>query len=180
MICGDLSGIDYQLEKIDLLLPCFKQEILKFSPTGMVPALVTESSIIHDSLSIMEYFNEVSDDSLYPDNKDLRAKSRSLCAEMHSGFLQLRNRFPFSLEPVEPVTHIGNETSNELSRIDGIFSQAALPFMFDQVGAVDAFYAVLAYRLNIYNINLSGMAGEYQNALIEWPLLLQAMERLRS
>ncbi|MFL0801973.1 MAG: glutathione S-transferase N-terminal domain-containing protein [Agarilytica sp.] len=180
IICGYLSAADFEIEIIQLSEPNFKSEILKFSPTGLVPALITESATIHDSLAIAEFFNEIGYRSLYPQNKNDRAISRSLCAEVHSGFKNIRADCPFSMEKVEPVSILDSGTSLEVSRIEEIFSQASMPFMFDEPGIVDAFYAVLAYRLTIYGINFNGNAGSYQQSLIKWPMLLKAIEALHT
>jgi glutathione S-transferase len=47
--------------------------------------------------------------------------------------------------------------------------------MFEFAGAVDAFYAILAFRLKSYGITLKGRAGEYQQSLLDWDLLKQAI-----
>ena len=51
--------------------------------------------------------------------------------------------------------------------------------MFARPGAVDAFYAVLAYRLNSYGIRLEGKAGQYQASLLDWALMLSGIEQMR-
>ncbi len=180
LVCGYLSGVDFDVEEIDLSSSGYKEHILKRSPAGLVPILVTESSTVHDSLAIAEFFNEITDGSLYPGDRNLRAVSRSLCAELHSGFQGLRETCPFSLAKVKPLTDLSADVLHEISRIEEIFSQATLPYMFEKAGAVDAFYSVMAYRLKIYGINLSGSAGKYQQSLIEWPVLLKAINALNT
>jgi glutathione S-transferase len=41
--------------------------------------------------------------------------------------------------------------------------------------AVNAFYAVLAFRLHLYGVELIGIAGKYQKSLLLWSLLQKAI-----
>lgn len=61
-------------------------EIGEFSPTAAVPVLNDDGFIIFDSNAIMEYANELGDNSLLPDDIKARAKARSLVAWQHSTF----------------------------------------------------------------------------------------------
>ena len=178
-ICGRLAGIDMTVRVIDLSAPGYKQEILNYSPSGLVPALLTDGFVVHDSLAIAEYFNECANGVLLPPPGEARAVARSLCAEMHSGFAGLRSRCPFTLQDVEPLTGFSEKLRKELDRVEGIFAGARLPFMFEEAGMVDAFYAIMAMRLRIYGILLPGKAGAYQQSLLDWPLLQQAMEEAK-
>ncbi len=180
MICGYLSDTQFSLEIIDLAKPKYSNEILKYSHAGLVPILDTGTVVIHDSLAIAEYFNEISEGSLLPSDPESRAVSRSLCSELHAGFLNFRQKCPFTLGSVEKLRSLDVDLSKELSRIEHIFSKAILPFMFAEPGVIDAFYSVLAYRLKIYGIHLNGVAGQYQSSLVEWPLLIKAIGELNA
>lgn len=175
-ICSQIAQLDVEINVINLTKPDYKNEILQHSKTGMVPALKDGKIDIHDSLAIAEYFNEYSDGSLYPKSPSDRAMARSLCSELHSGFINIRANCPFSLEQVEPLIEPDNDIKNELARIESIFDQANLPYMFDSAGAVDAFYSILAYRLKAYGIHFEGRAGEYQSSLLNWAVLRQAIK----
>jgi len=170
-ICSQLAGIALDIIVIDLAAQDYKQQILKHSPTGLVPALITEDCVIHDSLAIAEYFNELSDHKLYPDSASERAIARSLCAEMHSGFTSLRTQCPFNVSGNIASVAINKNLSNELERVKAIFECANGRFMFEKPSVVDAFYAILAYRMASFGISLDGKAGEYQSSLLAWPLL---------
>lgn len=174
-ICSQLAQVKSDLVVINLSRANYKSEILKHSSTGLVPALNEGSVVIHDSLAIAEYLNEVSNGSLYPNVPLERALARSYCAELHSGFFNIRALCPFTLEQVASLTDFDEKTKAELMRIESIFAAAHLPFMFNSAGAVDAYYAILAFRLNAYGINLTGKAGDYQKSLLDWPILQQAI-----
>ena len=175
-ICSQLAQINIDLVVINLSRENYKSEILKHSSTGLVPALNEGSVVIHDSLAIAEYLNEVSHGSIYPKVSSERALARSYCAELHSGFFNIRALCPFTLEKVTPLTDFDEKTKAELVRIEAIFAAAHLPFMFNSASVVDAYYAILAFRLNAYGINFTGKAGDYQKSLLDWPILQQAIK----
>ncbi|MFG0886136.1 glutathione S-transferase [Vibrio sp. CJQ_6] len=179
-MCSRLAKVELDVSVVDLSGSDYKKQLSVQSPSGLVPALTVDGTVIHDSLAIAEYFNELADGALYPRDALQRAVARSLCAEMHSGFMALRRLCPFSLEPVEPLTEPTPELEADIARATAVFVQAQLPFMFEEAGVVDTFYAVLAFRLQSYGVALEGKAGEYQQSLLEWPLTKDAVvEALR-
>ena len=107
-ICSQLAQLDVEVNVIDLTNSNYKSEICKHSVTGLVPSLNEGTFVIHDSLAIAEYFNECSEGVLYPSSRDERALARSLCSELHSGFMNLRSQCPFSLEQVSPLLEFNN------------------------------------------------------------------------
>lgn len=179
-ICSQLAQIDVDVNVIDLTDSDYKTEIFKHSQTGLVPSLNEGTFVIHDSLAIAEYLNECSKGALYPNSISDRALARSLCSELHSGFMSLRSQCPFSLEQVTPLIEMSNDIENELNRIEEIFEKAQLPFMFNSAGVVDAFYSILAFRLKAYGIKLQGKAGVYQESLLSWDYLKHAIELAKS
>jgi len=179
-ICSQLAQLNIDVNVIDLTDPDYKSNILKHSKTGLVPSLNAGSLVIHDSLAIAEYFNECSAGALYPKSTSERALARSLCAELHSGFMSLRAQCPFSLEQEVPLSEFSSDLNNELTRIETIFELAQLPFMFNAAGVIDAFYSILAFRLQTYGIRFQGKAGAYQASLLNWPNLKQAISLAQS
>lgn len=178
-ICLQLADIQTSDKVIDLSSEHYKSAILNYSPTGLVPALIDDTLVIHDSLAITEYINERAQGVLYPNNIQQRTLARSLCAEMHSGFSQLRHQCPFTTKQRPKNNVLSGEIEAEIARIENIFSLANMPYMFESAGAVDAFYAILAFRLKSYGITLQGKAGEYQNSLLNWSLLKEAIEQAK-
>ena len=187
-MCAKLANIDVSEQVINLSEHNYKSSIVKYSSAGLVPALLVDGTVIHDSLAIVEYFNEITDGSLYPTPIVERALARSLCAEMHAGFMEARRNFPFTLtsepvnngkseQPFSSAQALNQPIQDELTRIVRIFEQAKGTFMFDRAGAVDAFYAILAFRLHSYGIVFDGKAGEYQRSLLDWSLLNDAINK---
>ncbi|HGE8268569.1 TPA: glutathione S-transferase N-terminal domain-containing protein [Aeromonas hydrophila] len=164
-----MSGLEWQEQVFDLEDAKELQRLKRLAPAGLVPWLDHDGVRIHDSLAIAEYLHELCPARrLYPEAR----------AELHAGFRQIRTLLPFFLgaptrsEP--PVEAIG-----ELARLQTIWSQARGPFYFGEAGILDAFYAVMAYRLASYGIQLPGQAGAYQQALLAWPLWQQTLVKAR-
>ncbi|WP_429152244.1 glutathione S-transferase N-terminal domain-containing protein [Aeromonas hydrophila] len=174
-----MSGLEWQEQVFDLEDAKELQRLKRLAPAGLVPWLDHDGVRVHDSLAIAEYLHELCPvRRLYPEARSERALARSLCAELHTGFRQIRTLLPFFLgaptrsEP--PVEAIG-----ELARLQTIWSQARGPFYFGEAGILDAFYAVMAYRLASYGIQLPGQAGAYQQVLLAWPLWQQTLVKAR-
>ena len=174
-LCARVAGFTPEVIRIDLTAADYKTQILKYSPAGLVPVWTEGELVIHDSLAITEYLNEISGGRLYPSGTGERALARSFCAEMHSGFANIREQCPFTQQEVPPLQASGEPIRKELERITDIFAQAEGPFMFSEPSAVDAFYAVLAKRLSHYGVELAGKAGQYQKSLNDWRLLAEAL-----
>jgi len=174
-ICLKLVEVEATEVIIDLAAAEAQSLLSQHSPSGLVPVFVDGHIVIHDSLAIIEHINEQSQGKLYPSSVKERATARSLCAELHAGFTHLRQECPFTLQPVLERVLLSKGAEQEIARIETIFESAKLPYMFEFVGAIDAFYAILAFRLNSYGIHLKGKAGEYQRRLLEWNVLTQAI-----
>ncbi len=77
----------------------FKQTIGSVNPVGKVPALLDDGFAVWDTLAIAEYLAEkFPDKKLWPQDAKARARARSICAEMHSGFGALRSACPMNIE----------------------------------------------------------------------------------
>ena len=174
-----MSGLEWQEQVFDLEDAKALARLKRTAPAGLVPWLDDGELRIHDSLAIVEYLHELCPARhLYPVDRAERALARSLCAELHSGFGQIRSRLPFFLgAPTQSEPPV--ETLGELARLQTLWSQARGPFYFEEAGILDAFYAVMAYRLASYGIALSGQAGAYQQALLAWPLWQETLVKAR-
>jgi glutathione S-transferase len=77
----------------------FKQVMAPLNPVGKVPVLVHDGLVIWDTLAIAEYVAEqFPERALWPSERTARARARSVCAEMHSGFMALRSACPMNIE----------------------------------------------------------------------------------
>ncbi len=181
MIGVKIADIPVDLRIFALQCASCKSALRSLSPTGLVPLLEDGALRLHDSLAIIEYLNELSDGKLYPSEQGKRALSRSLCAEMHAGFNAIRQTMPFTLADVSPLTTFSPQQTADIARVTTLFASAEGIFYHgEKPTAVDAFYAVLAYRLHHYGIRLQGKAGQYQQQLVDWSFLHEAIAQLTS
>ena len=179
LLCMEIAGIPPDLHILDLSHPQSRRELKRLSPTGRVPVLSDGDLIIYDSLSITEYVNEIKPGLLYSAEAALRAEERSLCAELHSGFAEIRRQMPFVASGKTVPEALSAEAEADIERIGIIFAAARGEFFRGETpGAVDAFYSVMAYRLASYGIHFPGRAGHYQNALTEWTLFRRSLSGL--
>jgi glutathione S-transferase len=166
-------GLAFDEKRIPLDTPGTKQEILRYSPAGKVPCLVDGSLAIWDSLAILEYLAE-RHPQLWPADAAERARARSISAEMHSGFANLRNHMGLNVRKRYPGRGRTPEVLEEIKRIDALWSQAKGPFLFGAFGAADAMYAPVVLRFRTYEVRVSNR--EYAEAMLALPAMREWIE----
>ncbi|MFP4906003.1 glutathione S-transferase, partial [Paraburkholderia sp. BR14261] len=97
-------GIAFEEVLIELDEPATRSSILAFSASGKVPCLVGDDGCaVWDSLAIAETLAErFPQHALWPRDANARARARSVSAEMHSGFGEVRNHLPMNIRKVKP------------------------------------------------------------------------------
>ena len=147
---------------------------LEHSPAGRVPVLKHGEVTVWDSLAIIEYVAELFPQAgAWPGERVARARARSLCCEMHAGFQGVRNEIPMNLRARKRTPSLSPETSNELARLQKIWTDTRSEFgqggefLFGAFSAADAFFLPVATRLQTYGIPSEGMASSYRDALLE-------------
>lgn len=98
------------------------EKFLRFSPSGLVPCLVTADTTVWDSLAICEYIAE-DYPHVWPQEKTARAWARSAAAEMHSGFTTLRRECPLNCSESRPAAEMTPELQKECQRLDKIWCE---------------------------------------------------------
>ncbi|MFJ4142205.1 glutathione S-transferase family protein [Pseudomonas sp. NPDC089734] len=171
-----MTGAPYTDQVIRLNKPETREQILKFSPTGKVPALQCEHGTIIDSLAICEYLAErFPEAALWPRDVAARAQARSACAQMHSGFMSLRSNMPMDLRHDQALEVIPVDTQTDIDRIVALWAECRAaatesgPFLFGQASIADAFFAPVAIRLRTYRVALPAEALAYIETLYQWP-----------
>jgi glutathione S-transferase len=156
--------------------PADKEQILSFSRAGKVPVLVDGDTTVWDSLAIIEYIAErYPEVKLWPDDAAARAHARSVCAEMHSGFVPLRSECGMNLHrPIRPVTLSADAKAN-VARIEEILRECRArhsangPFLFGRFGAADAMYAPVVHRFRTYAIDVAPDTKAYMETMMALP-----------
>jgi glutathione S-transferase len=174
-----LSGLAFETRLFDLKGPD-RAAIPQHSPSGKVPCLIVSRDgkpdlTIWDSLAICEYVAELAQAAqLWPSDPEQRAWARSVTAEMHSGFADLRQTCPMDIIASVPRHEITAETARNIARITEIWTQCRTAaqdkgaFLFGPFGIADCFYAPVVTRFHTYGVKLDGLAGDYMTAVREW------------
>jgi glutathione S-transferase len=153
-----------------------KRRILDFTHSGKVPALIDGDVTVWDSLSIIEYVAErFPEAGLWPDDRASRAHARSISAEMHSGFMALRNECGMNLHrPIRAIALSADARAN-VARIQEIWTECGErygkfgPFLFGKFGAADAMFAPVVHRLRTYAIAVEPAAQAYMATMMALP-----------
>lgn len=178
-------GIPFAEERIRLRQPESKAAILRHSPSGKVPALKTNGLVVFDSLAILEYLAERHPGfGMWPEDTETRALARSVSAEMHSGFVPLRNELSMDLLSRLPMPPMGEELDRDISRIVAIWRDVRArhggtgPFLFGGFSNADAMFAPVATRFRTYGVDLAafgddGRAQDYAETILRLPAMAE-------
>ncbi len=153
----------------------FKQAVSQLSPVAKVPVLVHGDLVVWDTLAIAEYLAEYAAEhfpelALWPREQAARARARSLCAEMHSGFGALRSACPMNIEAVLPevgarVLAEQAAVAADLARLVAMWRDALAasggPFLFGGYSIADAYFAPVVARLRGYALPLPADVAAY-------------------
>jgi glutathione S-transferase len=94
---------------------------------------------------------------------------------MHGGFRALRNAMPMNIRSRYPGKGMNDDVAKDIERIARLWTQAKAefgrggPYLFGGFCGADAYYAPVATRFVTYDVKLSGVAGEVQQAILEAP-----------
>src|SRR4029079_2551894 len=102
----------------------------EFAPSlGKVPILWDGEIGVGDSLAIIEFLADRFGDALYwPEDEGARAVARSMAAEMHSGFANLRRDLPMNVRKSFPPKELSDEVRTEIDRVLQLWAQARARF----------------------------------------------------
>lgn len=181
-------AIDFEFKVVPLRTDVFEIFRLENFPANTVPALQILNGdtpiSIWDSLSIAEFLHEhYPQAGIWPEDAMARASARSLCAEMHSSFNDLRATMPMNLRRSYRHFTPTEAAQNDIDRIVELWHWAQSkwggmksgwgssgPYLFGKrFCAVDAFFAPVASRFRTYGIKLDSATQAYVDILLAHP-----------
>lgn len=149
----------------------FKQSILAVNPSGRVPVLLDDGFAVWDTLAIAEYVAEKFPDMrLWPQDAKARARARSVCAEMHSGFGALRSACPMNIEASLAQTGaiiwrdqpaVRKDVQRIVTMWTELLEQHSGPMLFGEFSIADAYFAPVCMRLKTYALPVPGVITDY-------------------
>ncbi|WP_350295289.1 glutathione S-transferase family protein [Limnohabitans sp. Rim8] len=157
----------------------FKAGLKDITPVGKVPVLTDEGFAVWDTLAIAEYLAEqFPEKNLWPADPQARARARSVCAEMHSGFAGLRSACPMNIEahlPEVGALALRDQPAvrADLQRIialwSGLLAQHQGPMLMGAFSIVDAYFTPVVMRLVTYALPVPDDVKAYMDRLCALP-----------
>lgn len=166
-------------------------EIKRHSPAGRVPILKIEedgrSVTVWDSLAICETLAERHPEAkLWPADPLVRAEARSYCAEMHSGFADVRDQLSMDFVRRVPPPVLRDATKDQIARIIEAWSSAlarfgtsnlspsgdgAGGFLFGAFSVADCMYAPVVSRFTTYGVEVPAPVAGYMERVMALPAM---------
>jgi glutathione S-transferase len=172
------TGQPFREVLIALDEPDTAANIAKYSPSGRVPALRHGTLAIWDSLAICEYLAETFPQArLWPQERETRAVARSVVAEMHSGFSNLRQNMTMDIRARKPGQGRAPGVAEDIARIQALWNDCRSrfgqggPYLFGHFTIADAFYAPVVTRFVTYEVELDAVSRAYRDTILELPAL---------
>ena len=149
----------------------FKRTIRAINPAGTVPVLVDGALVVWDTLAIAEYLAEQFPElHLWPREAAVRARARSVVAEMHAGFTALRSRCGMNIEAHLPeqgriVWRDDPGVRANVARISAMWTELLAehggPMLLGDFSIADAYYAPVCMRLRTFDLPVSQVVQDY-------------------
>lgn len=163
----------------ELVVPLYDEEWNQrregdeFAPSsGKVPILWDGDVVVWDSLAIIEYLaDKVGRGRFWPEDDGARAMARSMAAEMHSSFANLRKACAMNIRRRFPPQAFSAEVQADVLRILSLWAEARSrygsggDYLFGEFGAADIMFAPVVTRFSTYSIPLPRFAETYCEAV---------------
>jgi glutathione S-transferase len=162
-----------------------RANLLKYSPTGKVPALQHGEHVIWDSLSIAEYLHERHPEKqLWPKNVEARTFARCISAEMHSSFREMRYGLPMEFSKRHLEATLNDAAKDDVRRVVDIWKETRSrfgkdgPFLLGRFSVADAMFAPVASRFTSFDVDLrqygdDGSAESYRATMMALPEMIE-------
>lgn len=188
---GWLAMRHSELEFEELVVPVFDEAWEKlregdeFAPSlGKVPILWDGDCVVWDSLAIVEFLaDRVGRDKFWPADDSARGMARSMAAEMHSSFANLRRDLPMNVRRNHVDRQISPAVVEEINRILQLWAQARARFggtgeyLFGDWCAADIMYAPVVTRFVTYSVPVPPFAATYMEAVLDHPHVAEWIEK---
>jgi len=160
----------------------YNQALRPIAGNARVPCLHDDGFQIWESIAIAEYLAERYPD-LWPASRKARARARSISAEMHAGFANLRKAMPMNLKFQLKGKPADAAVQRDIDRISEIWMEARTqfatdggPYLFGPFSVADGMYAPIVWRFHIYNVPLPPVAATYRDSLLDHPAMQEWYE----
>ncbi|AFY71359.1 Glutathione S-transferase domain protein [Thalassoporum mexicanum PCC 7367] len=171
-------GVEFEEILIPLFVGDWRQQIGQYTPAGKVPVLICDHFAIWESLAIMEFLVEqFPEANLLPTDPAARAMNRSIAAEMHAGFINVRTHMPMNGRARYPGMGRTIDVLKEINRITTIWRDCRNRYgsggdlLFGHFTIADAMYAPVVLRFVTYGVELDPVCQAYLEAVLNLPAM---------
>lgn len=171
-----LAGLEFETVSLPLDDAASRAELLLLAPSFLTPCLTHEGIKVWDTMAIGEYLAEIAPKAgLLPGDRGERARCRSICGEMHSGFANLRAALPMNLKAHHAGFKVWAGAQSDIARITAIWREQLAasggPFLFGEPTMADALYAPVCTRFATYDVALDGACAAYRDRILALPFM---------
>ncbi|KAJ3391518.1 hypothetical protein HDU84_005893 [Entophlyctis sp. JEL0112] len=146
--------------------------VKSLTPSGLLPTLLIDAgdghaaSAVPESLAIIETLADLfPDKTIWPRDVVMRAKARSVSAQMHAGFASVRNSMPCNMRARYPERNWPTEVAADIKRICTIWQTCREEVVAKKVGeddgwlfgsfsGADAMYFPVVTRFLTYSVKI--------------------------
>ena len=176
-------GVKFNEKRIPLFTDTMEQDLAAYGSNTKVPVLLDDDLIVWDTLAIMEYVSEkYLDNKGWPLESKARAVARSISAEMHSSFTNIRNELPMNCRKDFPGFKISLGVQTDIDRIAELWRKcrseygAGGDWLFGNYSIADAMYAPVVIRLKGYDVRLGDIEESYMQSVLNLPAMQEWIE----
>lgn len=176
------SNIEFEVLRIPLFTASWRREIGRYSPTKRVPVLLDGDVTVWDTVAIFEYLREQVPGAVgWPAERVARAEARSISAEMHAGFMAVRDELPQNIRTRRPLAlaSLSDAAQGQVERISDLWRSCRQrygndgPWLYGEFSIADVMYAPVALRFITYDIPAPGRAAEFVDAVSTLPSIAE-------
>jgi glutathione S-transferase len=169
-------GIPFEEVVVPLAEPSTRDALLTHTPSAKAPCLHDGGITVWDSSAIIEYLAEsFPEHAVWPKDRLARATARSLAAEMHAGFMELRALLPMNMRRKVQRLELTEGAVADIARLEQAFAQAREhfgrggDFLFGDFCAADAMFAPVVNRLHVYDVPVTPTTRTYMGRMMALP-----------
>ncbi|MBV7380660.1 glutathione S-transferase [Maritimibacter dapengensis] len=167
-------GLPFEVHMVGLYDGTMTEDLADLAPARLVPVLRTpEGLVVGDTAAMAETLAERHPDArLWPEDPAARTLARWMVAEMHSGFVALRDECPMQLLHQYEGFTTSDPVRADLDRIEKLWSYARErhgqkgQWLFGSYSLADVFFAPVAARIAGYALAVGTEAQEYVAATL--------------
>lgn len=175
--------IGFEEKRVPLFVDSTEETLAEYDSDYKVPILKDGELVVWDSLSILEYVSETYlENRGWPDDREARSVARSISAEMHSSFVNVRNELPMNCRKQFENIQLSLMATHEIERIKGLWRRCRSEYgrdgewLFGGYSIADAMFAPMALRFSGYGLPLTGVESDYVNSVLSHPGIVEWVE----